>query len=655
MYRQLAVFFALWCFAHIAQATVNACPVTSGPLTLNVIEKRSSGIAPLVVFFDATGTTDTATLGGANNVFQDVTFLWNFGDSSPISGAGNWLYGSHSAYSGKAIATGAIAAHLYSLPIGATVDQDYQAIVTATDGTNTATCAVGLTVFAPSGANGFPGTKTTCVAATSTPIAGTGDCPAGAAVLETSSLTTATSTSRLGAGQRVLLHCGDTFTGNSPIIGANPTTQSNGTLGTATPKWSLGAYGGCEDTQSGRPIISLGEVQVDWASVDGRIADLDFEGSGASPPVGTALEVGANFALQATPALQTTLYNLLSNAYDESFYDSECTQCALVQVVQTEMGANQGTFWNLAENNCTNNSQVFGCGGTPSFTVNDYNAILGSSFNGAGSSSTTGPETVRISGGSWWVIENSTFLNATTSTAVLKFHAGNNQSSTCEWTGKTSQFWYISDNMFGGLAGGELVETTVQNGQKDERIQNVIVERNLFAPSSSGSQLLAGAMNETVRNNVFVNSGVTAGNRGFQGTSNNTSGSVCSGTGTSGAPTIPLYPQFNEAFNNTCHGGSCVSFGTNGNVSAANNSFLQNTLTFSSSAVSNSGSNNVVSNNSPNTTANPDFLNESGSFSVISDFKPTANFSGGVCLASVPVDALGVNFSASCDLGAVRH
>src|SRR5258708_10821664 len=72
-------------------------------------------------------------------------------------------------------------------------------------------------------------------------------------------------------------------------------------------------------------------------------------------------------------------------------------------------------------------------------------------------------------------------------------------------------------------------------------------------------------------------------------------------------------------------------------------------------AVDNTGSGNTVSNNTATVTNNPGFTNGSGSFSLISDFKPTANYSGGT---SVPVwyDALGLLWSPlTWDLGAVHH
>jgi hypothetical protein len=67
----------------------------------------------------------------------------------------------------------------------------------------------------------------------------------------------------------------------------------------------------------------------------------------------------------------------------------------------------------------------------------------------------------------------------------------------------------------------------------------------------------------------------------------------------------------------------------------------------------NNGAGNTVTNNTASPTSNPAFTNASGSFSFISDFKPTANYSGGT---SVPVwyDALNLLLNSTWDLGALH-
>ncbi len=335
-----------------------ACTGTSGPLTLKVSTVRSTGISPFLMFFDATATTDTS-IAANTTAFQDVTYTWNFGDTG-VSGTGTWAYGSNAGKNSKNTATGGIAAHLYVTP---GVDTAYTATVTATDGANTASCQIGVTAYDPAGTNGFAGAKTTCVAAAGTPVAGSGGCPAGAAVLQTSSFSIATGSSHLGAGKRVLFRCGDTFSGGGSMV--------SGT------KWSIGAYGGCEGTQFNRPIITGGGVNISMqATGDGRVADLDFEGAGYG---NSAVQSNNNFDYVT---YQLTMYNLLSNGNNTSFYIAQCAQCGYIQLVQTGMGVNQGTFINYAQNN---QSQW----GTNSLYNNiDYQAVLGGSFNGTGAPNT---------------------------------------------------------------------------------------------------------------------------------------------------------------------------------------------------------------------------------------------------------------------------
>ena len=93
-------------------------------------------------------------------------------------------------------------------------------------------------------------------------------------------------------------------------------------------------------------------------------------------------------------------------------------------------------------------------------------------------------------------------------------------------------------------------------------------------------------------------------------------------------------------------------------AAATANSIARNNLfyvpgTATGPAVHNTGSGNTVSNNTTTVTSSPGFMNGSGSFSLISDFKPTANYSGGM---TVPVwaDALGVSWLPTWDLGAVH-
>jgi hypothetical protein len=606
-------------------APVGACSGTSGPLTLKVSTSRSSGISPLLVFFDATGTTDTS-ISGKGTAFQDVTYTWNFGDSG-ASGAGTWPYGSNRGRNSRNTATGGVAAHLYVTP---GTDAVYTVAVTAHNGTSTASCRLAVTAHDPAGSSGFAGTKTTCVSASGTPVPGSGGCPAGAAALSTSSFNTALGSSTFGSGKRVLFKCGDTFSGDNATL--------NGTT------WSVGAYGGCEGTASNRPILrdsaTTGQLMVALSAGDGRIADLDFEGNGS-----------AGFAVN-TPAgnsrinYQITLYNLYSNGNNSSYSWSQGAQWGLVDSVMTGMRTSIGTFVNYNENNpATWSGNVYN-------NLN-YQALLGNNFNGTGNTDTgSGQETVRISACRMCVIENNTFENANSIGATLKLHNGNTNNSLPTWTGVYTELVEISDNWFGGTSGANLVENSPQNANDDERMRNIVFERNLLAGTTGaqgGRQLLVSAVNETVRDNVFYMPG-------------NSSRYPAYGAQIAKRGVEPV-PSGIEAYNNTCYapsavnGQTCIAFDGMSFAAPATNSIAQNNLFYTPAGghttVTNTGSGNTVSNNTASPSNNPLFTDGSGSFGLISDFKPTANYAGGT---GVPVwyDALDVLFSLVWDLGAVH-
>ena len=584
-----------------------SCTGTSGPLTLKVTTARNSGISPLLVFFDATGTTDTA-LTGNTTAFQDVTYTWNFGDTG-ASGTGTWAYGSNPGKNSRNTATGGVAAHLY---ITEGSDTTYTATVTATDGTNTATCQLGVTAYDPAGSNGFPGSATTCVYSDGSVGSG---CPAGAQTLSTSSFKTALGSSHFGNGKQVLFKCGDTFTGESPTLNA--------------VKWSIGAYGGCQGTQTNRPLISDtgtgNQISIGANAGDGRVSDLSFEGNDK-----------ANASVQSASCGPTPYQLTLSNLYTDGDKGSYSTSCAAqfgvinsVQSGNASAPAGIGVFINYGED-------VTWTGPYPN---TNYTAFMGNSINTLQNiGQTAGIETVRVSACRLCVFSNSTFENASAVGAVFKMHNGNPNSGPT-WSGIYTELIEISDNLFTGTSGAQLVENAPQNSGDDERLRNIVVERNVFAGSSTGEgrQILVSAVNETLRDNVF-NGTVAGGGQGAQIAERG----------------IEPVPQGIEFYNNTCYGGgSCAAFSGANFAAPGINSFAQNNLLYNSGAIANSGTGNTVSANTATPSSNPGFINGSGTFLVITDFTPSANYSGGT---SVPVfyDALGIAWSPTWDLGALH-
>lgn len=633
----------------IQAGVIVACPQSSanGHLTVNVTNPRNHGASPLMIWNDATGTTDT-DLPANLTVSQGVTFTWTFGDSG-ASGTGVWLYGSNPNKNSTNSATGIVGAHLYRIP-DASGDITVRATVTAQDAAgNTVTClAPVITVNDAAGVNGFGGAATTCVSAppAATPIAGAGGCPAGATVISSATYTGALTSTFMGSGKRVLFQCGGTFTGNNVTV--------SGT------KWAIGAYGGCAGTQSGRPIFNLaagGGLTWNATSSNGSFSDIDMEGSGVNVNSGIAMQSGGS---GLTYPFEITMNNINVNAINRTFWSFGGHEIALVGVSSQGMGNTDGTFINLSENQCLNGSAAFNCGngGTTYNPANyasvNYLALMGDLFNGAGASSGGPWEVVRISACDLCVFTNTTFENGFAGGAVFKFHDGNAGSvANAPWTGQPIQFVEISDNLYTGTSGAQIVELTAQNGVTDERLQSVIFERNLINQTANdgvhGCRIWATVQNGTFRDNVFsAPNGSTAnfclelGNRGI------------SGHGSGGSPQFPSWPQYDEAYNNTCYGGACIGLSGATWGAPANNSWAMNNLMFNTGGgapVTNTGSGNTVSNNTATVTNNPGFVNGSTNFSLITDFIPTANVSGA---ATVPVffDALGNPWS-SYNLGAI--
>ena len=538
-------------------------------------------------------------------------------------------------HNSKNTATGGIAAHLY---VTSGTDTPYTATVTATDGTNTASCQVPVTAYDPSGANGFAGTKTTCVAASGTPVPGSGDCPVGAAVLSTSSFNTALGSAYFGSGKRVLFKCGDTFSGDNVTL-------------TATTA-SIGAYGGCQGTQTSQPIFKdtagSGANQLDISpnSGDLRIADIYFNGNGSG---------GGAVSMAAGPSSHPLSGHPLEPAIDRKlagYYWAQGAQWGLIGSTQLNSRGNIAVFVNSSENNPTQWNGTY-----PNL---NYQAAIGNFVNGVGAAggSGAGIEAFRVSACRLCVFENNTFENANDVGGVFKMHNGNTYNSVAAWTGIYTELIEISDNLFTGNSGAILSDIAPQNGGLDERLRNFVIERNLYSASTAawgGELLLVSGANMTLRDNVFYMPGPSS-------TIYPILGAQVARRGSGNLLTV----QYNEVYNNTCYAPNsqpnqtCIGFDTIGSRSAPSiNSVARNNLFYVPSratgpTVDNTGSGNTVSNNTVNVTSSPGFTNGSGDFSLITDFKPTANYTGGM---DVPVsfDALGAAWSPAWDLGALHH
>jgi hypothetical protein len=438
-----------------------------------------------------------------------------------------------------------------------------------------------------------------------------------------------------GNGKRLLFKCGDTFSGDD---GGSPALTA--------VKWAIGAYGGCQDTQVNRPIFSNNGnnyiFEFSPSNGNGTLSDFDCEGNKSGG--------GCIWSSGGTAVMyQDTIYNAYSNNEQTSYNWSQCSQCGVVQVYMNGMGWSDspgnpgiGSYFNYGGFNTPYSGNTFN-------NIN-YQAVIGSHFDGGTTNFNNNAETVRIEACPYCYIADNDFLNAGPSYAVLKFHEANTTSSSSAWIGQYTQYDEISDNYFAGTSGANSVEIAPQNGADDERMRYIVLERNVWAvANNSGREVSIAGVNITVRDSVFLLASATA--YGIQ-------------TGQLG---VEPYPQNIEIYNNSFYSASgstnnaAIEISVNGmeGTTPAGNSYFKNNLAYFPGqsglpVVDNHGSGNTISNNTATVTNNPSFIDASGKLDKITDWQPTANYTGGI---SVPVlyDALGTPWPPTWDLGAVHH
>ncbi len=212
--------------------------VESDPTLQVVLEPtRTSGVAPLSVFFETEGTQ----VMGTDNPFHDALYMWNFGDD----GAGTWGPSGRS----KNAASGPVAHHVFEQP------GVYTTTLTVRDPEGrVATRSVDITVDDPDQV--FAGSDTVCVS-TSGNFDG---CPSGAMEVTGNQFS-----NQIGAGRRVLLRRGEQWSSDNGW--SIPGSASGGVLG---------AYGEGEAPR----LSHSGGDGININGDDFRVMDLHFISTG---------------------------------------------------------------------------------------------------------------------------------------------------------------------------------------------------------------------------------------------------------------------------------------------------------------------------------------------------------------------------------------
>lgn len=161
----------------------------SSTVTAALSASRTSGPAPLAVFFDATGTTSTEAI----DTFRQCGYSFNFGES----GLGNWT---HSGKSKNVQRGGPLAAHVFETPGTYTVKVKARDSSGGDNDGDTDQAEVEITVSDPD--TTYSGTNTICIS-TNTDTTGA---PSGASLL-----TNQTSWPSWTSNRRYLLRAGQDF------------------------------------------------------------------------------------------------------------------------------------------------------------------------------------------------------------------------------------------------------------------------------------------------------------------------------------------------------------------------------------------------------------------------------------------------------------
>ncbi len=328
---------------------------------VSIVASRMSGVAPLAVSFDASGTTSDST----SHPFHDLSYEWDFDDPE----SGNWP----DTASPRNRAIGPIAAHVFGSP------GTYRVALSVFEaGAEMAGSFIEIVVTDPNQV--FAGDKTVCL---STGGDFTG-CPSGAQTVTLSNWDEAAQ--YVATDRRILLRRGESFSATEGIR-----------IAPAGPGM-IGAYGDCVAPNargicSNAPVITStgGFVLVREGASDWRIADLDVGGSGSD--TGTAVNVdGANANL------------LLWRTKVHDFH---------------EMVGGQDAAQNPTIADCELAHVVGGTGGYVLYWGGDGFSLLGSSCLDA----VDGEHVVRLTSGSNIVVDHNVLGDPADNKHSLKIHA----------------------------------------------------------------------------------------------------------------------------------------------------------------------------------------------------------------------------------------
>jgi len=470
MKKIILLLILLW--APFSQALTIPIAITTSQINISCIPSRISGAAPLYVYFDCMGTTDASD---TSRPFHDLQASFDFGDSgggaavacgdSVIAGAAYWSCGSNPGTNSKNSFVGGLqAAHAYetagtftpcwTMKYGSTVSPSQCTTITVTAAdTQWAT------------------TKTICVSTSGTFTS----CPSGATQV-TSSDADAAVAANIGSGDvRFLFRRGETF------------DTASGVLITQQGPGMFGAYG-----TGAKPIIQATTATTgndvftgNTAVSDWRFVDLQLEGNSGTASQGFYSDrVLSNFLFLRLDVRNVTRALLLP---------------------ETEIQSNNNLLWDKIA--LVDSTMITLIGSASSGSNMIYAAANRMAFMGNFVDNNEGGEHgVRTQYANRWVYSNNTVQGVVSGKVDTTFRGPYFNGTIKYPAGLQSQWIVVADNQFNIENAGGMLSFGPLSQTVDQRVRDVIIERNYFNGSTGGSGAGGIGINEsdiTIRNNLF--------------------------------------------------------------------------------------------------------------------------------------------------------
>ncbi len=552
---------------------------------VNAKATYTSGVAPLAVTFNA----GIWTSSGTEHRFHNYEYSWDFDDDS----SGTWWSSGVS----KDVSNGPIASHVFNdvgtYTVTLTVRDSSTGDVVSSEGET-----FEITVTDPDTV--FSGTNTVCISSVAQDDFT--DCPSGATQVTTDSIDDISSYT--GANRRVLFDRGSTWVISTPM-----TT-------TAGSPCVIAAYGSCvspdaagrcsnaphiTSTSTTQPVINLTQ------RTGFRVSDIYISGTGVTSTAAGVAGSNSNVGNLLQRLVFDGFNNNLSFNPDRSD-DTDATKVAKNTVTLCKFGLANTMSWVGGEYFSITGNEFIGADqhtlrvwqmyiGTIS-----HNYISGSGVEEAGQTD-YGGHALNLHGPTDEITDGS-------------YVVGNYATTGADGMEHRTRYVNISYNVFGG-SGPWTVVIQPQNGDRDERLSDIIVEKNKFLTDYGEVSLdlvqvsaHTGADYLTFRNNIFDGSGgVTAWN--YVGVVASRMGSEPAHTG---------FVAYNNTFYHGGHGVDAVIVAADSENSVVRNIFAAGSTgtALTDNSGTGTGSNNVF-------TTTPFFTDPDNANPLLRDFHLTSS------------------------------